>query len=32
MGAPHDVGESLIDRDSLDERRKIIEHLDGSIA
>ena len=26
------IGESLIDRDSLNERRKIIEHLDGGIA
>jgi hypothetical protein len=32
MGAPRDVGEGLIDRDSLNERRKIIEHVDGGIA
>jgi hypothetical protein len=32
MSASGDIGESLIDRDSLNERRKIIEHLDGGIA
>jgi hypothetical protein len=32
MGASRDVGESLIDGDSLDERGEIIEHFDGGIA
>jgi hypothetical protein len=32
MGASRDIGESLIDRDTLDERRKITKHLDGGIA
>src|SRR5215468_3786364 len=32
MGAPRDIGESLVDGNSLDERRKIVEHIDGGIA
>jgi hypothetical protein len=32
MGASRDIAKSLIDRDTLDERCKIIEHLDGGIA
>jgi hypothetical protein len=32
MGAPSDGGEGFIDRNLLDERRKIIEHLDGGMA
>jgi hypothetical protein len=32
MGATSNVGEGLVDRDPLDERREIVEHLDGCIA
>ncbi len=32
MGATRNVGEGLVDGDSLDERREIVEHLDGGIA
>src|SRR5947208_17090952 len=32
MSAPCDISEGLIDRDSLDERREIIEHIDDGIA
>src|SRR5579872_992829 len=30
--APSDVGKSLVDRNSLDKRREIIKHINGSIA
>jgi hypothetical protein len=32
MGAAGDVGKRLVDGNSLDERREIIEHIDGGIA
>ena len=32
MGAARDVGKGLVDGDPLDQRREIIEHVDGSIA
>ena len=32
MGAAGDVGKRLVDGNSLDERREIIEHVDGGIA
>src|SRR5271168_1272417 len=32
MGAARDVGKGLVDRDPLDERREIADHLDGGIA
>ena len=31
MGAPRDVGKGLVDGNPLDQRREIIEHVDGSI-
>ncbi len=32
MGAARDIGEGLVDRDPLDQRREILEHLDGGVA
>ena len=32
MGAPGNVGEGLVDGDALDERREIVEDLDGGVA
>ena len=32
MGAPRDVGKGLVDGNPFDERREIVEHVDGSIA
>ena len=32
MGAAHDIGEGLVNGDSFDEGREIVEHVDGGIA
>src|SRR5262245_9861231 len=32
MGAARDVGEGLVDRNPLHQRREIVEHVDGGIA
>ena len=32
MGATRDIGEGLVDRDSFDERREVVKHVDGRIA
>lgn len=32
MGAAHNVSEGFIDRETLHERREIIEHIDSGIA
>jgi hypothetical protein len=32
MGAAREIGEGLVNGDSLDQRREIVQHIDGGIA